>query len=238
MAQETFKLALDNVSQDVSVIINDTSAAPLAGAESFTTPGTNTWTVPAGVTSISAVAVGGGGGGFGYWDTDANWLRTGTGGNGGDLQWINDLSVTPGETLIIRVGAKGEGDVSSGGAYGYLGNSSTAGGSSSIQRGVTLLLRGGGGSASGQTNPYPNQGGDGGGTGGAGGYDGGKQYGGQGGGGASGYTGDGTNGMAGGFNQYNWYYAETPSGGSASGGDGGGGQSSPCLLYTSDAADE
>lgn len=192
----------------------------------FTTPGNATWTVPVGVTSISAVAVGGGGGGFGYWDVDANWLRTGTGGNGGDLQWVDDLAVTPGETLTIVVGAAGEGDISSGGAYGGLGNSSTPGGSSSIARGSTVLLRGKGGNASGGSNGDTNIG-DGGATGGAGGYDGGKQYGGQGGGGAAGYTGDGTNGMAGGFSQYNWYYAETPTGGSASGGDGGGGQSSP-----------
>tara|TARA_B100001094_G_scaffold24395_1_gene20534 strand:- start:1465 stop:3066 length:1602 start_codon:yes stop_codon:yes gene_type:complete len=192
----------------------------------FITSGTASWTVPAGVTSISAVAVGGGGGGFGYWDVDANWLRTGTGGNGGDLQWVDDLTVTPGETLSIVVGAAGQSDTSSGGAYGSLGNSSTAGGSSSIARGTTVLLRGKGGNASGGSNGDTNIG-DGGATGGAGGYDGGKQHGGQGGGGAAGYTGDGTNGMAGGFNQYNWYYAETPSGGSASGGDGGGGQSSP-----------
>ena len=218
MGQETFTLTLDQNGAEVEVVINDTSAPPPAGAVAFTTVGTSQWTVPGGITSISAVAVGGGGGGFGYWDTDANWLRTGTGGNGGDLSW-GDLTVTPGETLDITVGGAGQSDTSSGGAYGNLNNSSTAGGSSYISRSGTVLLRGKGGNASGQSNGDTNIG-DGGATGGAGGYDGGKQYGGQGGGGAAGYSGDGTNGMPGGFSQYNAYFAETPSGGSASGGDG------------------
>ena len=226
MAQETFKLELDNVSVDVSVTINDTSAAPLAGAESFTDTGTSSWTVPNGVTSISAVAVGAGGGGFGYWNYDANTIRTMTSGAGGDLRWVEDVTVTPGETLTVTVGAKGDKASVSGGAYGNYTNNSTAGGSSSIARDTTILLRGKGGSASGQTNSDSNVG-DGGAIG--GGMQSGQimsHYGGAGGGGASGYQGDGTTGAPGGGSQYNWYYAGTPQGGSASGGDGGFGKSS------------
>jgi hypothetical protein len=61
----------------------------------FDTQGSHSWTVPGGVESISAVMIGGGGtgahsGGYG-------------GGNGGNLHWINNFSVTPGETLSIYV---------------------------------------------------------------------------------------------------------------------------------------
>ena len=56
-------------------------------AVAFTTVGTPVDSAPSIIER--AVAVGGGGGGFGYWDTDANWLRTGTGGNGGDPRGVN-----------------------------------------------------------------------------------------------------------------------------------------------------
>ena len=55
-------------------------------------PGVTTWVVPEGVTSISAVAVGPGG------------QNTASGGGGGALSYVNDLAVTPGETLTIQVG--------------------------------------------------------------------------------------------------------------------------------------
>ena len=55
-----------------------------------------TWTVPAGVTSICAVAVGGGSHGAYTWSAD--------GGGGGGLAWMNNISVTAGETFIVGVG--------------------------------------------------------------------------------------------------------------------------------------
>ena len=59
-------------------------AAP--GQQAYTTAGSYTWVAPAGVTSVSVVAVGaGGGGGAGYW--------AGGGGGGGQS---NDSKSTPG----------------------------------------------------------------------------------------------------------------------------------------------
>ena len=67
------------------------------------------WTVPAGVTSICAVAVGGGGGGA------YNWAQHG-GGSGG-LCWMNGISVTPGQVWYVYVGLGRESE-SSHSSYG------------------------------------------------------------------------------------------------------------------------
>ena len=55
-----------------------------------------TWTVPAGVTSVCMLVIGGGAGASG----------SGNGGGGG-LTWINDVPVTPGTTLTIYHGRTG-----------------------------------------------------------------------------------------------------------------------------------
>jgi hypothetical protein len=66
----------------------------------FTTVTTCDWQVPAGVTEISLVVVGGGGGGGG----DA------AGGGGGGGMYLNtNYSVTPGNTISVKVGAGGIG---------------------------------------------------------------------------------------------------------------------------------
>ena len=95
-----------------------TTQAP-TGSVSFTTPGQYTWTVPCGVTSISAFAISGGkGGGFssspihfgpaydcyGRETYNFDWYVTGGGGYGGQAAWRNNISVTPGQTLYLSVG--------------------------------------------------------------------------------------------------------------------------------------
>ena len=87
------------------------------------------FTVPAGVTAISAVVIGGGGGG-------CRSSSAGGGGSGGDLRWIKSIDVTPGETLRIDVGAGGA--AGSTGGDGYF---------SGIQRsnGFVILQASGGG---------------------------------------------------------------------------------------------
>jgi len=57
-------------------------AAAGVGQEEFTTPGTYTFTVPAGVTSVSVVCIGSGGSGGAY------------GAGGGSLAYKNNISVT------------------------------------------------------------------------------------------------------------------------------------------------
>ena len=66
---------------------------------SFTTVGSTTWTVPAGVTSVDVLVVGGGGGGQGY----------GGGGGGGEVLEVANYAVTPGSSLPVTVGDGGAG---------------------------------------------------------------------------------------------------------------------------------
>jgi len=76
-------------------------AGPVQGQQAYTTAGTYTFTVPAGVTSISpgAVARGDGGGS----------PAGGPAGSGGNLRYVNSISVTAGESLTVIVGAGGVG---------------------------------------------------------------------------------------------------------------------------------
>ena len=100
--EETLLLTLDGKSVTSSVIINDSSAAP-AGSATFYSPGASVWTVPAGVTSIDIVAVGGGGGGM----VGRGSGGSGGGGAGGGLAYCNNITVSPGDTFTVTVGAGG-----------------------------------------------------------------------------------------------------------------------------------
>lgn len=163
----------------------------------YDTPGTYTFTVPEGVTSICAVSVGGGGSGYG---TTAG----GTGGSGGGLGWKNNITVTPGEEFTVEVGAGGT-IVSRIGGNSYIRRKTGYQNYYAFAYGGTGDLsdtvKSGGGYA------YS----DGGGTGGSAR---GGTYGG-GGGGAGGYTGNGGDGGL--------YSTPAPTAGSGGGGGGGGG---------------
>jgi len=71
------------------------------GQQAFTTAGTFSWIAPAGVSSISVVAVGGGGSGCLYLS------NYNTGGGGGGLGYTNNYSVTAGNSYTVQVGAGG-----------------------------------------------------------------------------------------------------------------------------------
>jgi len=78
----------------------------IRGEEVYTTAGTYQWTAPEGVTSVSVVAIGGGASGgvsimSGSGSTSPN-------GGGGALAWKNNISVVPGQTYTVVVGAGGE----------------------------------------------------------------------------------------------------------------------------------
>ena len=86
-----------------SVTINDTSTTPVATTPIWRfhrTVGTITWTVPAGRTSIIVIVIAGGAGGR---------SQTGGGGGGGSggVQYIDPVSVAPGQVLTLTVGAGG-----------------------------------------------------------------------------------------------------------------------------------
>jgi len=187
---------------------------PAPGEVIFTTTSDTTnlvtsWTVPLGVTSVSAVVIGGGGGG-GQGTTVNVYGQAGGGGAGGGLAY-GTFAVTPGETLDIQVGGGGG-----------VGRPGVSGGDSAIIQGLTTLLEGGGGSggttywSDAQTN---GQGGtssgaerDGGGIGGASGDRSFNAQNGGGGGGAAGYSGNGGRGKR---------WSNTPSNGAGGGGGGG-----------------
>jgi hypothetical protein len=76
------------------------------GQQAFTTPGTYTWTAPAGVTRVSVVAVGGGGGGLASDSNGSTYVGRG-GGAGGGLGWKNNIPVVPGQSYTVVVGSGG-----------------------------------------------------------------------------------------------------------------------------------
>jgi len=156
------------------------------GQISFTTPGTYSWTVPTDILDgITVVAVGGGGGGGGAGNANGKG-----GGGGGALAYVNKISVTPGETLTVRVGT--------GGQPGIVPTSTASdGGNSYVKRGAISLVEAGGGKKGNDISLDGNFNGGLGGTvivgaGGSGGSGGpGSSGGGGGGGGAGGYSGNG-----------------------------------------------
>ncbi len=100
-----------------------------ADTTTFSTPGTYSWTVPAGVTTITfEVAGGGGGGGRG----------TATGGHGAIVS--STLSVAPGQVLSLVVGGGG----------GHGGGGGGGGASSLDDSAGALVVAGGGGGGGGQ----------------------------------------------------------------------------------------
>ena len=185
---------------------NQVGGVGAGGDEAFITAGTHSWTAPAGVTSVSVVAIGGGGGGgAAYW--------SGGGGGGGGLGWKNNISVTPGSSYTVVVGDGGTSqNAGSGGAGGesYFINNTTvsgSGGGGGIGTSGTSNQNYAGGAAGGYV-------GDGGGNGGVGGTSSGDTAGA--GGGAGGYSGNGGRG-SGSAGSY-----ENGSGGGGAGGSGGG----------------
>ena len=197
---------------------NSVSDSTSNGQQLFTTTGTSSWTVPSGVTQVSAVVVGGGGGGAGAGGGSGGGTDDGGGGGAGGGLSYGTFTVTPGESLTIIVGAGGNGGT--GGSSSPTNGS--VGGPSRIQRSVTTLLQGGGGSGGTYDMSAQNSGGtstgterDGGGSGGGGQAS--FSQSGGGGGGAAGYSGNGGAGGLGG--------SADPSGSDGSGGGGGGGGS-------------
>ena len=141
----------------------------LPGQQAYTTAGTYTWIAPATVTEVSVVAVGGGGAAGGF---------SGNGGGGGGLAYKNNITVVPGNSYTVVVGA---------GSFDTQGGSGCGAGPSSFN---SIFTAGAGrsGRGAGYCGGAPSGCYTGGGTGGAGGN--------LGGGGAGGYSGNGGNGSA------------------------------------------
>jgi hypothetical protein len=84
---------------------------------------TQSWTVPAGITSIKTFVVGGGGGGYAY---GGNSSVAGTGGGAGGAN-LQTVSVTPGQSYSIVIGAGGAGGTGPGSGSNSTFNSSIIG---------------------------------------------------------------------------------------------------------------
>lgn len=172
------------------------------GQSAYTSAGTYSWVCPANITRVSVVCVGAGAG-----QTTASW-NTAYGGGGGGLGWINNISVTPGQSYTVVVA----------GAVG----ADTAGGDSYFIS--TATVKGGGGGQGGNLRSGGTYTGEGGGTGGTGGLTD-TDFAAGGGGGAGGYGFDSTGGNGGLGNRYYGYSA----GINGTGGGGGGGAGSAFL---------
>jgi len=169
----TFTMTATNANGTSLSSNTSTSIVPNFSPGNQTFLSSGTFTVPPGVTSISAVAIGGG-------ESGTTSESGGDGGNAGSLRYATSIAVTSGESLTISVGT--------GGAAGT--TTKNPGGQSSISRGATaLLVAGGGANTSGQSTIAGNIGG---GNGGAGSNPASNISGG--GGGTGGYSGNGTAG--------------------------------------------
>lgn len=123
----------DGVQAGANGLVLEEVYIPVSILETFTQPGSDSFTVPAGVTRISALVVAGGGGGG---------SRQGGGGGAGGLVFETDISVTADDEISVTVGA--------GGAGGTNGGCGTNGGNSSFN----TLVAVGGGSGGGRTTNY------------------------------------------------------------------------------------
>lgn len=145
------------------------STAPIANqfqnGQAFTTSGTSTWTVPAGVTRVMAEAWGGGAGGNTY-SSNGSLLSAVGGGAGG--YGMGFLNVMPGSVLTIKVGSFGTStndgfesriEFSSGGFFASGGSKYGGGGSSAplLSQGAQPFLVVGGGSGTEITWTYGQQ---------------------------------------------------------------------------------
>jgi len=219
------------VTDDLGITSSKTftlSVIVASGEQRYTSAGTFTFTVPTGVTSVSVVALGGGASG-GVTGSGTGPTYYG-GGGGGGLAYRNNVSVTPGQTISVVVGAGGARvggttrNPSTGAAINFIGNNGTN--SSVTIAGVATTGTGGlrspgSASSTGAAGTVGAGGGPagtrtGGGTGGSGGGNGG-QLSGSGGGGGAGWS--GTAGAGG----YNFSPGVDTGGGFTSTGNGGGG---------------
>jgi len=192
-----------NLFSDINKV-NKQSLEKIEKQVEYTTPGSYSWTVPAGVTSVCVVCVGGGGG-------PAANTSGACGAGGGGLGYKNNIAVTAGHVYDVVVGA--------GGTRATSGTAGSGGNSSFSRAGTTHVSGLGGAGGICGNNGDPAGGsytGDGGGNGGNGGNRNSSTTGAGGGGGAGGYSGNGGVGGA---------ADATNNGGNGSGGAGGGGGS-------------
>jgi hypothetical protein len=185
------------------------SAKPVIGQEAFSFAGTYTWVAPAGVTSVSVVAIGGGGRPKRY--CFGCVMKAG---GGGGLGYKNNYTVTPGSSYTVVVGDGGA-DCTFDGGNSYFVSACVVSGQGARRGNENSNFQGRYGGS------YTGDGGGAGGDGGFGGI-------GGGGGGAGGYSGRGGAGAS--SNQIFNFTQAAGAGGSGGGGVNGGGGGGVGLL--------
>jgi hypothetical protein len=208
-------LVSNGAGSSVAADVNNVGIDCVANTLSYTTPGSYTWTVPDGLSSIAIVTTGGGGGGGGI-----SGSRAGQPGGAGAVV-TSTVSVTPGQLLNLVVGGGG-GAGANGPSYGCCafaaGGGGGGGGSSNVDAGSSQIIAGGGGGGGSFAGGPGGAGGDAGGTGGVGGTGAGSSFFGI----ASGGVG-GTGGIGGAGGPGSGGLGPGVSGGNGSGGAGGAG---------------
>jgi prepilin-type N-terminal cleavage/methylation domain-containing protein len=109
------------------------------GLQTYSTVGTYSWTVPAGVTSVEYLVIAGGGGGYNGW--------YGGGGGAGGMLTGTGYAVTPGVSISITVGAGGAGGTN--GSNSVFGTLTAIGGGTASCPGVAGGSGGGASACSG-----------------------------------------------------------------------------------------
>ena len=144
------------------------TAAPIAPAPAgvpqtrivtFSTIGTTSWTVPAGVTSVQVLVVGGGGGGgWGWYYSIYDWVGriSGGGGGGGGVIYNGSYSVTPGNSVTVTVGGGGTGGNINGDRPPSNGGNSVFGALTAYGGGAGSTYGSSGGSGGGGSSNYTN----------------------------------------------------------------------------------
>jgi hypothetical protein len=128
--------------KSMSQVVSNTQTTESAGGQAlFTTSGT--WIAPANVTSVSVVCVGGGGSGIQSTQSQqvcypdegcgTETYRFMTGGTGGALSWKNNITVVPGQSYTVTVGAAGT--AGSGGVSSFINTSTIKAGNGSDRLG-------------------------------------------------------------------------------------------------------
>ena len=228
--------ATSGITSSLPISLSSFAGVAAHGSALYDTPGTYSWTCPAGVTSVYVVCIGGGASGDGYTEYTYYCNCCGgcrsfgyyyqNGGGGGGLAW-KTVSVSPGTTYTVQVGSGGVYAIysgSGGGGLSWFGyDGLVTGGGGYGRYGGSYTGDGGGNGGLGGIQPYTN---------GRGGYAGPavRTFSG-GGGGAGGYSGAGGNGMSdhyldtstyGPYNDGSFAGSYGVSGGSGGGGGGGG----------------
>jgi hypothetical protein len=136
----TFTIVANNAFGDsVPSSASDPATPAYALTRIVFTTGSDSWTAPAGVTSVDYLVVGGGGGGGGAYDTGSG------GGGGGGLVLTGTISVTEGDTYLITIGAGGAGAVKPTYASGGGDNNNEDGSPGGVSSIGSLVVAGGGG---------------------------------------------------------------------------------------------